>query len=107
MPIPPILDTKTGGTYVESCRKGTAKDIGIEERTCAWIQHNFMSINAKLGVGRAFLRSLYEQYAEWGLDFVKNHCAFGDDLDIEEITFVSEVLKNLDRPILYSHGQKS
>ncbi|WCJ38572.1 Melibiase family protein [Euphorbia peplus] len=98
----PILDTKTGRAYVEGGRKWTAKDIGIKERTCAWMQHGFMSVNAKTGAGKAFLRSLYEQYAEWGVDFVKNDCVFGDDLDIEEITFVSEVLKKFDRPILYS-----
>lgn len=36
---------------------------------CAWMQHGFMSVNTKLGAGRAFLRSLYQQYAEWGVDF--------------------------------------
>ncbi|KAF2282245.1 hypothetical protein GH714_043886 [Hevea brasiliensis] len=66
------------------------------------MQHGFMSVNTKLEAGRAFLRSLYEQYAEWGVDFVKHDCVFGDDLDLEEITFVSEVLKKLDHPILYS-----
>ncbi|PPS14631.1 hypothetical protein GOBAR_AA05951 [Gossypium barbadense] len=33
---------------------------------------------------------------------VKHDCVFGDDLDVEEITFVSEVLRKLDRPIIYS-----
>ncbi|KAJ4840035.1 hypothetical protein Tsubulata_033351, partial [Turnera subulata] len=70
----PILDTKTG----------------------------FMSVNANLEAGRAFLRSLYEQYAQWGVDFIKNDCVFGDDLDKDQITFVSEVLQSLQRPILYS-----
>ncbi|KAG7980034.1 hypothetical protein I3843_05G160500 [Carya illinoinensis] len=98
----PILDTISGGAYEESGRKWTAKDIGIKERACAWMQHGFMSVDTKLGAGRAFLRSLYEQYAEWGIDFVKHDCVFGDDLDINEISVVSEVLKQLDRPILYS-----
>ncbi|XP_062158370.1 alpha-galactosidase [Alnus glutinosa] len=98
----PILDTISGGAYEESGRKWSAKDIGIKERACAWMQHGFMSVDTKLGAGRAFLRSLYEQYAEWGVDFVKHDCVFGDDLDINEISFVSEVLKQLDRPILYS-----
>ena len=31
--------------------------------------HGFMSVNTKLGAGKAFLRSLYEQYAAWGVDF--------------------------------------
>ncbi|KAJ6323626.1 hypothetical protein OIU76_011009 [Salix suchowensis] len=97
-----ILDTATGGAYEESGRQWRAKDIGIKERACAWMSHGFMSVNTKLGAGRAFLRSLYEQYAEWGVDFVKHDCVFGDDLDVDEITFVSEVLQKLNRPILYS-----
>ncbi|KAJ9169452.1 hypothetical protein P3X46_017649 [Hevea brasiliensis] len=98
----PILDTIKGGAYEDSGRQWRAQDIGIKERACAWMQHGFMSVNTKLEAGRAFLRSLYEQYAEWGVDFVKHDCVFGDDLDLEEITFVSEVLKKLDHPILYS-----
>ncbi|XP_030960864.1 uncharacterized protein LOC115982415 [Quercus lobata] len=98
----PILDTTTGGAYEESGRKWSAKDIGVKERACAWMSHGFMSVDTKLGAGRAFLRSLYEQYAEWGVDFVKHDCVFGADLDINEISVVSEVLKQLDRSILYS-----
>ncbi|XP_011034052.1 PREDICTED: uncharacterized protein LOC105132323 isoform X2 [Populus euphratica] len=98
----PILDTTKGGAYEESGRRWRAKDIGIKERSCAWMPHGFMSVNTKLGAGRAFLRSLYEQYAKWGVDFVKHDCVFGDDLDVDEITFVSEVLQKLDRPMLYS-----
>ncbi|KAJ7945458.1 Alpha-galactosidase [Quillaja saponaria] len=98
----PILDTTKRGAYEESGKVWHAKDIGIKERACAWMSHGFMSVNTKLGAGRAFLRSLYEQYAEWGVDFVKHDCVFGDDLDINEISYVSEVLKQLNRPILYS-----
>ncbi|KAK2636601.1 hypothetical protein Ddye_031393 [Dipteronia dyeriana] len=98
----PILDSLKGGVYQESGRQWRAKDIGLKERACVWMPHGFMSVNTKLGAGRAFLRSLYRQYAEWGVDFVKHDCVFGDDLDIDEISFVSEVLKGLDRPILYS-----
>ena len=57
-----------GGAYEESGRKWSAKDIGVKERACAWMSHGFMSVDTKLGAGRAFLRSLYEQYAEWGVD---------------------------------------
>lgn len=98
----PILDTLKGGAYEDSGRQWRAKDIGLKEMACAWMQHGFMSVNTKLGAGRAFLRSLYQQYAEWGVDFVKHDCVFGDDLNIDEISFVSEVLKELDRPIVYS-----
>lgn len=98
----PILDTTKGTAYTEGGRKWTASDIGMKERKCAWMKNGFMSVNTKLEAGKAFLRSLYEQYAEWGVDFVKNDCVFGEDLDTEEISFVSEVLRKLSRPILYS-----
>ncbi|XP_019464188.1 PREDICTED: uncharacterized protein LOC109362678 isoform X2 [Lupinus angustifolius] len=95
-----ILDITKGGAYQESGRVWHAKDIAIPERACAWMPHGFMSVNTKLGAGKAFLRSLYEQYAEWGVDFVKHDCVFGDDLDLNEITYVSEVIRN--HPIVYS-----
>ncbi|XP_074309995.1 uncharacterized protein LOC141644383 [Silene latifolia] len=98
----PILDTTKGGAYVEGGLAWRANDIGIKERTCTWMPEGFMSVNTELGAGRAFLRSLYEQYAEWGVDLVKHDCVFGDDLDIQEISFVSEVLRKLSRPMLYS-----
>ncbi|KAK6139188.1 hypothetical protein DH2020_027067 [Rehmannia glutinosa] len=99
----PILDVTTGKAYEESGRQWFAKDIGIKERTCAWMQRGFMSVNTKLGAGRAFLRSLYQQYAEWGVDFVKHDCVFGADLDLDEISSVSKILTELNRPMLYSY----
>ncbi|XP_060214043.1 uncharacterized protein LOC132641166 isoform X2 [Lycium barbarum] len=91
-----------GKAYVEAGRQWRAQDIGIKERTCAWMKNGFMSVNTKLGAGRAFLRSLYQQYADWGVDYVKHDCVFGDDLDLDEIIVVSEVLNELSRPIIYS-----
>ncbi|PHU02957.1 hypothetical protein BC332_28208 [Capsicum chinense] len=97
-----ILDTTTGKAYEEADRQWRAQDIGIKERTCSWMKNGFMSVNTKLGAGRAFLRSLYQNYADWGVDFVKHDCVFGDDLDLHEIKVVSEVLNELNRPIIYS-----
>ncbi|RHN42854.1 putative alpha-galactosidase [Medicago truncatula] len=97
----PILDT-TGAAYQESGRVWYAKDIAIQERRCAWMSNGFMSVNTKLGAGRAFLRSLYAQYAAWGVDLVKHDCVFGEDLDLSEITYVSEVLRKINRPFVYS-----
>ncbi|XP_010026607.2 probable alpha-galactosidase B, partial [Eucalyptus grandis] len=98
----PILDTTTGRAYEESGRVWQAQDIALKEQTCAWMPNGFMSVNTDLGAGKAFLRSLYQQYASWGIDFIKNDCVFGADLNINEITYISEILKELDRPILYS-----
>ncbi|PWA98083.1 melibiase family protein [Artemisia annua] len=98
----PILDITTGKAYVESGKVWHAKDIGITERACGWMKNGFMSVDTKLGAGRAFLKSLYHQYAEWDVDFLKHDCVFGDDFELEEITTVSGILKGLNRPIIYS-----
>jgi hypothetical protein len=97
-----ILDNAKGCAYEESGRQWHANDVGLKERACAWMSHGFMSVNTKLGAGRAFFKSLYQQYADWGVDFVKHDCVFGDDLDLDEISIVSEVLKGLNRSIIYS-----
>ncbi|KAF9591221.1 hypothetical protein IFM89_002876, partial [Coptis chinensis] len=76
---------------MESGRQWRAKDIGLTDRKCAWMPHGFMSVDTKLGAGKAFLRSLCHQNAEWGVDFVKHYCIFGDDLNINEVAIVSEV----------------
>ncbi|KEH20754.1 alpha-galactosidase [Medicago truncatula] len=98
----PILDTTTGAAYQESGRVWHAKDIAIQERRCGWMTNGFMSVNTTLGAGKAFLRSLHEQYAAWGVDLVKHDCVFGEDLDLNEITYESEVLSKVNRPLLYS-----
>ncbi|KAM0916037.1 hypothetical protein ACQ4PT_010441 [Festuca glaucescens] len=98
----PILDIDTGNAYVEDGRQWTASDIGLTHRTCAWMSDGFMSVNTDVGAGRAFLRSLYRQYADWGVDFVKVDCIFGTDYSPKEIVAVSEVLKELERPVVLS-----
>ncbi|KAL5718042.1 hypothetical protein ACHQM5_010983 [Ranunculus cassubicifolius] len=65
----PILDVTTGTAYTESGRQWYAKDIGLTDRTCPWMSHGFMSVNTNLGAAKAFLRSLQQQYADWGVDF--------------------------------------
>ncbi|KAK3164477.1 hypothetical protein QOZ80_1AG0019340 [Eleusine coracana subsp. coracana] len=98
----PILDIKTGKPYMEDGKQWTARDIGLTHRTCAWMQCGFMSVNTDIGAGKAFLRSLYRQYADWGVDFVKVDCIFGTDYSPKEIITISELLQELDRPIILS-----
>ncbi|KAJ6809338.1 uncharacterized protein M6B38_160205 [Iris pallida] len=97
----PILDVLKGGAYVEDGRRKHAVDVGMTDTSCAWLK-GFMSVNTDSGAGEAFLRSLYHQYAEWGVDFVKLDCVFGDDMSSREIITVSKLLKELDRPVVFS-----
>lgn len=97
----PIMGSN-GLPYQENGRIWRARDIGLKNEACKWMSRGFMSVDTRLGASQAFLKSLYQQYAEWGVDFVKHDCVFGDDLNINEITTVSQILKDIERPILYS-----
>ncbi|XP_048537228.1 uncharacterized protein LOC125515771 [Triticum urartu] len=98
----PILDARTGKAYVENGRQWRTRDIGLTHRTCAWMPKGFMSVNTYLGAGRAFLRSLYRQYADWGVNFVKLDCIFGTDYSPKEIVTLQQILKELERPVVLS-----
>ncbi|KAG0458215.1 hypothetical protein HPP92_023372 [Vanilla planifolia] len=97
-----ILDVTTGLPYEEGGRVWHAGDIGLTNMHCSWMKNGFMSVNTALGAGRAFLRSLYQQYVDWGIDFVKIDCVFGDDLDKKQIITISEILEDLGRSVLIS-----
>ncbi|KAE9614944.1 putative alpha-galactosidase [Lupinus albus] len=102
------------------------------------MSNGFMALNVTSGAGKAFLRSIYELYISWGVDFgtviilyiyiyiyisyprfyfvhptsylygffaflvVKLDCVFGEDLDFEEITYVSQILKDHKPSIVFS-----
>ncbi|XP_057833998.2 alpha-galactosidase isoform X1 [Cryptomeria japonica] len=91
-----------GLPYQERGRNWRASDIGLRNEACKWMSAGFMSVDPNLAASKAFLRSLYQQYAEWGVDFVKHDCVFGDDLNVNEISTVSEILKGFEHPIVYS-----
>ncbi|KAK7276500.1 hypothetical protein RIF29_17640 [Crotalaria pallida] len=98
----PILDTTTGRAYEESGQVWHARDIGYPERSCKWMSNGFMPINTISGAGQAFLRSIYELYTSWGVDFVKLDCVFAQDLDYNEIHYVSQLLNELNPSIVFS-----
>ncbi|KAI4305510.1 hypothetical protein L6164_028872 [Bauhinia variegata] len=98
----PILDPLKGKQYEEGGKKWFAQDIAIKSKPCSWMPHCFMSVNLTLGAGKAFLSSLYQLYNSWNIDFVKLDCVFGSDFDLDEITYVSELLQVVDRPVVFS-----
>ncbi|KAJ8484156.1 hypothetical protein OPV22_016641 [Ensete ventricosum] len=58
------------------------------------------------GMGLMFgihvMRGISKQAIDLGCSIVKLDCVFGDDLDSKEIITVSELLRDLDRPVLLS-----
>ncbi len=48
----------------------TAEDAADQNSKCPWLNHMF-GVNMSKPAGQAYLNSLFKQYAEWGIDFVK------------------------------------
>ena len=56
----------------------TAADIGKKDEVCPWWK-GVMSVDTSKKAGQAFFDSITEQYAvDWGVDFLKNDCVFGN-----------------------------
>ncbi|KAG0591641.1 hypothetical protein KC19_1G189800 [Ceratodon purpureus] len=98
----PILGAK-GSPDTKSGRPWLAADIAVPGTECKWMTCCFMGIDASSEGGRAFVKSLYDQYASWGVDFIKHDCVFGvPDLRISEIELVSKSIAEAGRPMVYS-----
>jgi hypothetical protein len=54
--------------------KTTVNDIAGPR--CSWQKWGY-GVNMNNKAGQLYLNSVYAQYAEWGLDFIKNDCVFG------------------------------
>jgi hypothetical protein len=48
----------------------TASQAGNTSDTCSWDSHMY-GVNADTAAGKAWYDSIYQQYADWGIDFVK------------------------------------
>lgn len=98
----PILGAK-GSPDSESGRPWLAADIAVNGTECKWMKACFMGVNSSSEGGRAFVKSLYDQYASWGVDFIKHDCVFGaPDLRISEIELVSKSIAETARHMVYS-----
>ncbi|XP_054817770.1 alpha-galactosidase-like [Prosopis cineraria] len=100
-PNSPILDISTGKAYNEGGREWHAKDIIVsKDHFCPYAPSSFF-INTSSGAGKAFLRSLFDLFSSWGVDFVKLDCVFAENYNLE--TLISAlILKEIDNPIILS-----
>ena len=75
----------------------TSMPCTVLDRRCAMYSHGVrthhvgVDLTAAGSAGQLFLNSVYRQYADWGLDFIKNDCVFADNWDETLIRGVSEV----------------
>jgi hypothetical protein len=84
--------------------KGTnyrAKDIASEKGLCGWY-HGMYSIDMSKPGAQEYYNSLLEQYAEWGVDFIKADDMLGPLYHLDEIEAVQKARLNTGRPIVLS-----
>eukprot|EP01084_Bolivina_argentea_P227657 384512_1 len=81
----------------------STKDIGLTNEECPWGGQPFMSINMSHIDGQTFYNSLYLQYTEWGIDFIKNDCVFGGNAyAYDQILGVHKAIQYTNKSIIYS-----
>lgn len=54
-------------------RPWQATDIAVQGTECKWMKCCFMGVNSSTEGGHAFVKSLYDQYASWGVDFSESY----------------------------------
>jgi alpha-galactosidase len=78
----------------------TAADIYSIANQCTWLHDNYTILADKDGA-QAYYNSIFELYADWGIDFVKI-----DDLSrpyhLDEIEMIRQAIDNTGRPIVLS-----
>jgi hypothetical protein len=81
--------------------KYTARDIGEPWDTCNW-QNNFFGVDASKPGAQEYYNSLFELYAEWGVDFIKADDMMYPPYHKAEIELISKALANCGRPMVLS-----
>jgi len=83
----------------------TADEVYDRNNQCGWTPGSssttFYSLNVSHPGGQVFYDSLYAQYAEWGVDFIKNDCVYAQFVP-DQIDAVSLAIEHSGRRMLYS-----
>ncbi len=84
----------------------TTSQAGNTGDTCSWDSHMY-GVNADTDAGKAWYDSIYSQYADWGVDFVKvddmmNPYATGQPLHSSEVEAVHSSIVKTGRSIILS-----
>jgi hypothetical protein len=84
--------------------KGTsyrAKDIASEQNLCPWY-HGLYTVDMSKPGAQEYYNSLLEQYAEWGVDFIKADAVLSKYYHNTEIEAIHKAIVNCGRPIVLS-----
>ena len=82
----------------------STQDIYEPDMECNFSLENskFYSVNLSHPAGQAFLDTLFAQYAEWGVDFIKQDCVLDGDWDYESILGAATGIDHSGRQMLLS-----
>jgi alpha-galactosidase len=84
--------------------KGTpyrAKDIATDANACTWY-HGMVTVDMTKPGSQEYYNSLIEQYAEWGVDYIKADDIMRISNHQQEIEAMGKAIKNAGRPIVLS-----
>lgn len=79
----------------------TADQIYTTENQCKWLKDNY-SIVANRAGSQEYYNSIFELYAEWGVDFIKIDDLSAPIYHKEEIELIRKAIDNCGRPIVLS-----
>jgi len=68
---------------------------------CGWNQE-WYGVNMSHPASQTWLDSVYGQYADWGVDLIKNDCIFAGNMIEDNIKGVSAAIAKSGRPTIYS-----
>jgi len=79
--------------------KHTVDEIATTK--CSW-NSNWFAINMSHPASQPWLDSVYGQYADWGIDLIKNDCIFAFNMAEDNIKGVSRAIAKTGHPTVYS-----
>jgi len=88
-----------------SPNNSTIRDIILPNGACSWMNES-LSVDVSNPDGALYYDNLYNLYADWGVDFIKNDCMFGKEFVKNEVlasaNSIENILKNRNHTITYS-----
>jgi alpha-galactosidase len=78
--------------------------VTADEANCPW-NSNWYRIDMARRGAQQYLDSVYQQYADWGVDFIKNDCVFGNNFDATTLSNIQAARAAMDatgRSMVYS-----
>lgn len=79
----------------------TADMIYSTENQCKWLRDNYTVVATKPGA-QEYYNSIFELYAEWGVDFIKIDDLSAPIYHADEIELIRKAIDNCGRPIVLS-----